>query len=224
MLLRGDCFEVMEGLQDETFDVVLTDPPYGMGADEFGDSGGKVEAEHGYADSAGCVMGLIARLPQRLFDLTKPQAHAYIFCDIAWFKDWSDAMQRAGFRVFRTPLIWHKPGGFRAPWPEHGPQRKYEVCLFAVKGDMKVTKILGDVLTHGPDTNVGHNAQKPVALLEDLLKRSIQPGMRVLDPFCGSGSIFPAAQACKVFATGIEMDETYYGVAAKRLQDLKGKV
>jgi DNA modification methylase len=112
----------------------------------------------------------------------------------------------------------------RAPWPEQGPQRKYELCLYAVKGKRPVTKLAGDVLTHGPDANLGHGAQKPVALFEDLLSRSVHPGDSVLDLFCGTGPLFPAAHALKCRATGIELDQASFGIAAKRIQELKAQL
>lgn len=223
-LVRANCLEWLATCPDGTFDVVLTDPPYGMGADEFGDSGGKAAGEHLYRDDAATVRNLIDQLPSLLFSITRPDAHCYLFCDIYWFSSWKSEMEAAGWKVFRTPLIWHKPSAYRAPWPRQGPQRKYELILYAVKGGLEVTKLVGDVLTYQPDTNLGHQAQKPVDLFADLLKRSCLPGMRVLDAFCGSGPIFPAAQECKVFATGIEEDEVAYGLAAARLQQLKGLV
>lgn len=224
-LVHGNCLAWMSDPQNEgQFDVVLTDPPYGMGADEFGDSGGMAEGGHLYADSAEVVKELLFFLPNALTRITKPQAHLYLFCDIDWFPRWKDGLVSEGWKVFRTPLIWFKPSAFRAPWPEHGPQRKYECCLFAVKGGMRVTKLMGDVLTYPADENLGHQAQKPVALFEDLLRRSTTPGMKVLDPFCGSGPVFAAAQACKVFATGVELNDVAHGIAAKRLQGMKGRV
>jgi len=77
------------------------------------------------------------------------------------------------------------------------------------------------LLEYGPDKNLGHAAQKPVALFRDLLSRSARPGDTVLDPFCGTGSILEAAHDLKVKATGIENDPTSYGIAARRLEMLK---
>ena len=223
-LIHGDCLKWLVEQPAGQFDVVLTDPPYGMGADQFGDSGGKAEGGHLYQDGSEVVEKLLAELPPLLDYTTKPQAHLYLFCDVEWFPRWKAAFEQLeGWKVFRTPLIWFKPGAYRAPWPEHGPQRKYECCLFAVKGGMRVTKLLGDVLTYQPDENLGHQAQKPVALFEDLLRRSATPGMKVLDAFCGSGPVFEAAQNCKVFATGVEADDAAHGIAAKRLQGMKEK-
>jgi site-specific DNA-methyltransferase (adenine-specific) len=223
-LFFGKSEEWLEACPNEQFDVILTDPPYGMGADEFGDSGGAAAGAHFYEDGDAILREILRTFPALAWRVTKPQAHAYIFCDIERFFIWKQQMEEVGWKCFRTPLIWHKPSAFRAPWPDKGPQRKYETLLFAVKGGMNVTKLLGDVLTYQPDENLGHPAQKPVALYEDLLRRSCIPGMKVFDPFCGSGPIFPAAQACKVFATGIEKDAAAYGLAAKRVQDLKGVV
>jgi DNA modification methylase len=79
----------------------------------------------------------------------------------------------------------------------------------------------GDVLDFPADTNLGHAAQKPVALYRELLSRSCLPGQLVLDPFCGSGPIFPAAHELKVRATGIELDQGSYGIAVKRVESLK---
>lgn len=159
---------------------------------------------------------------EELFRVAKPQAHVYIFCDIDQFHELRDyIMKPAGWQTFRTPLIWYKPSGFRAPWPDGGPQRKYELILFASKGKKPVTKLAGDVITCNPDDNLGHHAQKPVALFIDLLRRSIRPGDTVLDPFCGSGTIFPACHQLQCRATGIEIDPASYGLAAKRLGELK---
>ena len=202
------------------YDVILTDPPYGMGADEFGDSGGMAEGAHGYADSAETFLNILKWLPAELYRVTKPQAHAYIFCDFGWFNDLSRTMVTAGWKVFRTPLLWHKPAGFRAPWPDMGPQRRYECILYANKGDKPTQKMGGDVLTYATDDNLGHAAQKPVALYTELLSRSVVPGDSVLDLFCGSGPIFPSAHSLKCRATGVEMAPASYAIAAKRLKEL----
>ncbi|MGI0134443.1 MAG: DNA methyltransferase, partial [Candidatus Micrarchaeaceae archaeon] len=122
---------------------------------------------------------------------------------------------------FRTPLVWHNPTSNRVPWINSGPQRKYQLILYAVKGGRNVTKIYPDLVTIPSDANPGHHAAKPVALYQDLLRRSVAPGDRVLDPFCGSGPIFPAAQEEKVLATGVELMPEAYAIAAKRLEELK---
>jgi len=213
--------EWMSQCEASQFDCILTDPPYGMGADEFGDSGGIAAGAHAYTDDWDTAISCYAALAVQGFRITKPQAHLYAFCDIDRFPDLKALFETAGWQVFRTPLIWYKRHGSRAPWPELGPQRKYETLLYAIKGKRPTLKMAGDVLDFPADTNLGHAAQKPVALYRELLSRSCLPGQLVLDPFCGSGPIFPAAHELKVRATGIELDQGSYGIAVKRVESLK---
>jgi site-specific DNA-methyltransferase (adenine-specific) len=98
------------------------------------------------------------------------------------------------------------------------------MILYAVKGNKPTTGTFSDVLTSRlTEERYGHGAQKPVELYVDLLHRSCQAGDKVLDPFCGTGTIFPAAHSLKVFATGVEQSAEYYAIAAKRLQELDGE-
>ena len=220
-LYNWDCIEWMKQQPDAEYDVVCTDPPYGMGADDFGDSGGATGGAHTYSDNAEDVQEMLRDAIPQFSRLAKPDSHLYLFCDFDMFRWLKFQLEASGWRVFRTPLVWFKPSAFRAPWPDQGPQRKYELILYAVKGDLKTTKLGGDVLQYAPDGNVGHNAQKPVDLLRDLLSRSVRPGMKVLDPFCGSGPVFPAAHALSAIATGVELDPRYFAIAAERVSKLK---
>jgi DNA modification methylase len=76
-------------------------------------------------------------------------------------------------------------------------------------------------VTYASDQNLGWAAQKPVDLYRDFLMRSCRAGDSVLDPFCGSGTIFAAAHGLKVKATGIEVDRIAYGISVMRLGELK---
>lgn len=220
-LIHADCLEWMKDCPDNSFDVILTDPPYGMNAQEFGDGAGKlVNSEHHYDDSLGSWRSLINTLVPALYRVAKAQAHAYIFCDIDNFHELRSICTVAGWYVFRTPLINYKPNSGRVPLPEHGPRRQYELCLYAIKGDKPVTGIYSDVISTTLEENLFHGAQKPVSLYTDLLKRSIRPGDSVFDPFAGTGTIFPAAHQMKVKATGIEINPEYFGIAVQRLNKL----
>lgn len=220
-LEQADFFQWITTEKPEQFDIILTDPPYGMGADEFGDSGqGVGAAAHFYKDDYDTWSRIMAIFPDATFRLAKPDAHAYVFCDIDRFPELRERMAKAGWRVHRTPLIWHNPDGFRAPWPEQGPQRKYELILYAVKGGLKTTTLQGDVIECRKDQALGHPAQKPVALLTNLLKRSARPGMSVLDLFGGSGGTVEAAHELKLPCTMIEGDANAYGIAVKRVKAL----
>lgn len=215
----GDCFAILKEYRGE-FDVVLTDPPYGVDAAGFGDSGGKAGGAHEYADDPAIWREVVMCLPTLIYAATKQQAHAYIFCDLDSFHELRARMGLAGWKVFRTPIIWVNPTANRAPWPEQGPMRKWQMILYAVKGDKLVTKVYPDVITQPSDPNIGHRAQKPIGLYRELLQRSVTSGNKVIDPFCGTGPIFPAAHELKCIATGIEIDPVAYGIAVQRIQRL----
>jgi len=217
--LNVDVREWIKTAAREQFEVILSDPPYGMNAHEFGDSGGLSKGAHQYDDSLEYWDALMRDFIPATFTLAKPSAHLYLFCDIERFFDLKLRVAAAGWSVFRTPLIWHKPDASRTPWVNKGPKRQYETILYATKGDRPVNVIQGDVLIYGLDKNLGHNAQKPVDLYVDLLKRSVMPGDRVFDPFCGSGTIFPAASKVQCLATGLEIDPVSYGLAVQRLKE-----
>lgn len=236
VILNVDCLEFMaDPANVGKFDVILTDPPYGMGAQNFGDGGGKFDGiEHHYDDSYEAWQKLMRGdgslapdSPQYKgwcelsFAVTKPQAHAYVFCDIDRFHELKSFMERAGWYVFRTPLINHKINSGRVPLPDQGPRRQYEIILYAIKGKKPVTHIYPDVISTTGDENMSHGAQKPVALYQNLLQRSVHPGDEVLDSFAGTGPILPAGHTyqCKVTAT--EKNPEYYAFCLRRAEELK---
>lgn len=221
-LYNQNCIEWMSTQPAEQFDVILTDPPYGMDAQNFGDGGGKFTGiEHHYDDSHESWQQLMAIWAKWAFHTAKPEAHAYVFCDFDRFHELKDFMQKAGWYVFRTPFVVHKQNSGRVPLPDRGPRRQYELVLYAIKGNKPVTHIYPDVIPVTGDDNLGHGAQKPVALYVNLLQRSVKPGDKVLDSFAGSGTIFEACHTMKCYATGIEMSKEYYGMCLRRLQTLK---
>jgi DNA modification methylase len=216
-----NCLSWMLGTDPEQFDVILTDPPYGMGADDFGDGAGNLGGiEHHYKDDYESWRALMQDWAPLAYRVAKPESHAYVFCDIDNFHELKQIMQSAGWWVTRTPFICTKPNSGRVPHPDHGPRRQWEMILYAIKGKKKTLGIFPDVITTFADANMTHGAQKPVALYSDLLKRSARPGDRVLDSFAGSGTIFPAAHAAKCLAVGIEQNQQYFGICLQRLQGL----
>lgn len=155
------------------------------------------------------------------YNVAKAQAHAYVFCDIDMFHELKAMMQKAGWYVFRTPFINHKMNSGRVPLPDQGPRRQYEIILYAIKGKKQTTHIYPDVISTSADENFSHGAQKPVALYQNLLQRSVRPGDRVLDTFAGSGTIFEAANGFKCSATGTELNPEYYGMFLARIARCK---
>lgn len=214
-ILKGDCLEVLPTLESGTFDCIVTDPPYGIGANNFGEQS---STGHDYEDSKEYFDSFIGKVLSELFRVAKPSAHLYLFCDPRMYAQISFEAELAGWNVWHVPLIWNKLNGM-LPRPEHGPRRTYEMIMFASKGDKTVTRVAPDVITITQDANIKHGAQKPVALYEDLLSRSVDPGAVVLDCFAGSGPIFPAADKCYCTAVGIERSEDSYALCVERINE-----
>ncbi len=219
-LLHGDSRVLLATLPEGKFDIVLTDPPYGVGADKFrhGMTGTNTQAvSHEYRDDEKVIGELLQWLPNAITRVTKAQAHLYLFCDIRHWTTLRYWFEQTAWEVCNRPLIWNKgrgPAGSADIWP----MRCYEAVLYAVRGRRPTQgKLAGDVLTYEPVSQRKHAAQKPAALYADLLGRSALLGDHVLDPFCGSGTIFEVAEAAGIAATGIEKDVASVALAQRRL-------
>ena len=68
---------------------------------------------------------------------------------------------------------------------------------------------------------MSHGAQKPVALYQNLLQRSVRPGDEVLDSFGGTCPIFEAAHTYQCKAVALEANPEYFAMGFRRLQALQ---
>ena len=209
----GDMVAVMAGYQEDSFDVILTDPPYGIDAQEFNAQEG---VTHNYNDTRENFERIIDTIAIQGNRVCRRDAHAYIFLD---FENWGYVrrrMEAAGWDVWPRPIIWNKGNGLLAR-PDYGPRYTHEYILYAIKGDRKVTQVAPDVINIRTLTKQRRGAEKPSSLYLDLLRRSVRPGDKVLDPCCGLGAIFPAANTLSCIAHGIEIDNAAVGYASERL-------
>lgn len=219
-LIHGDCREVLTQLPNETFDVIITDPPYGINAHKMAPlSGVESGSKHEYEDTLEYALTVWAAIFEQGARVCKPAAHLYLFCD---FRHWSALVSMAevnGWEVWPTPIIWYKPSGGMLGDSTRGPRKAYELILFASRGDKKVTGVYFDVITENPAGTQLHAAAKPVALYQNLLRRSCVPGDKILDPCAGSGPVFPAANSLRLQATGVEGVQNHYAVALNRINE-----
>lgn len=194
-------------------DLILTDPPYGIDADDFSMD---VMQKHNYSDKWEEVLVTFSRVMKSATLACKPEAHAYVFCSISRFNILGEVMDSLGWKVWPRPLIWVKDQR-SCPDALHGPFFSYECILFASMGQREVLEHKTDVLIYQTVKEKVHAAQKPVELLLDLMSRSVRPGHVVLDPFCGSGSTGVAAVkvGCKAYC--FDIDEKMVAIAKGRL-------
>lgn len=214
-LILGSSFDTP--LPEGNFSVIVTDPPYGI------DIHTKATFDldkHEYDDSHEAFLKIAEWLPEYTYELAGEQCHLYCFCDIRRFEELFVEFELSGWTVWPRPIIWDKGNTGSFGNIEQGPRSCYEAILFANKGNRKQTAGYRDVINITQKTNTLHPASKPPELFEELLKRSVLPGDHVLDLFCGSGPIFPAAEAQKAFATGIEINPKYHAMCVERIEKL----
>jgi site-specific DNA-methyltransferase (adenine-specific) len=137
---------------------------------------------------------------------------------LASFIDWrqipilTDAVQAAGW-TWKGIAVWEK--GYGRPTPGRFSNAQYVV--WGSNGPMPERNAYPPGIFHSPPTqNREHIAQKPL----DVMRWACQiapPDAVILDPFMGSGTTLRAAADAGHRAIGIEVDERYCEIAAKRL-------
>ena len=225
-ILRGDCLTLLQHEADFTYDILLSDPIYGMGAHKFADAAGKMQAQtHKYDDSYETWLKVIPAMMQALNRKLKYDAHLFLFCDIERFFELKQIVADSGdtdnpWHFHRVPLIQFKKEGGRLPVPGKSARRAYECILFGWRGNRMVHSDLKDVIETTSDKTESNGAGKPVMLLETLLRWCSTPGEKVIDPMAGSGSLLPAAHRCLVDATLMEINAEDFGRIRERLEEL----
>jgi len=214
---NGDFRDFYHFIDTSSVDTIITDPPYGIDADSFGDQAG---ATHEYDDTVEYFQEIMRDFIVEASRVTRDRAHMYLFCDPRRFDYLSELATVHGWSVWPTPLIWSKGNGM-LPKPDFGPRRTYEFILFANKGDKPVTAVYGDVINVQGLKQPRYGAEKPPALFEDLMRRSCRPGDRIWDAFVGAGPIFPAANRLSLQVVGTELSTEKYNFAKLRLAELE---
>ena len=141
---------------------------------------------------------------------------------ICLFIDWrqlpsiTDALQWAGW-IWRGIVVWDK----MSCRPQKGRFRQQsEYVVWGSKGGMPVNRPVGclpGVFRYANPQNRLHVTEKPLQLMRDLVK-ICEPGGRILDPFCGSGTTVLAAKLEGHEAVGIEASDAYYKLGSDRVR------
>lgn len=189
--------------------VIVTDPPYGINAQAFGDQT-SAATEHHYDDTGGEAWeSLITSFLHTLPAAALPSAHLYLFFAIEQWTPLQRLFQDAApeWKVWPRPIIWCKGNQGLLPDPSHGPRNTYDGILYARRGNRPTTGVYTDTITGCPQSGRLHRAaEKPAVLYENLLRRSANPGDLVWDPFGGTGPILRAAKELNLRAVMHEID------------------
>lgn len=205
----------LQTLPEGFVDLILADPPYGIGAGGSGFRSRTVH-HHNYEDSPEIAKEVALHILTEGFRVCKPRANLFMFCDIYLFNWLQSVAANMGWKAFPRPAIWGKSDSEGlAPWGSSGFRITTEFLFFATKGQRGLGSPPTDYLRFNrkPRSERLHAAEKPVELLSELIKCSTLPGDFVLDPCCGSGSTLVAVKETKRIGMGIEKDKAYYDLA-----------
>jgi DNA modification methylase len=229
-LYNGDCLEIMKNIPDNSVDMILTDPPYGTTKCKW-DSVIPFEPMWEQLNRIIKPNGAIL-----LFG-SEPFSSALRMSNIKNYKyDWVWDKKQAGnvlnakkqpLKTFENIIVFNSKTYY--PIMRKGKMRK--------KGGLnKQPEITGkvklDYMTYNDEyypiailefsnadkRNRLHPTQKPVALLEYLIKTYTQEGETVLDFTMGSGSCGVACINTNRNFIGIELDENYFNIAKERIE------
>ena len=194
-----DCLDVMKTFEDKSVDLVLTDPPYGIG-DKLAIGG---------ATKRNLMMELYLASPwediapskeyfDEIFRISKNQ----IICGGNYF----DLPPTRGF------IVWDK-----MKFASNYSQVEYIWTSFdCISRIFKYCSNGGFVIK--PEDKHEHPTQKPLALMKWILEKYSDEGMTVLDPFMGSGTTCVACKKLGRNYIGIEKEAAYVAIAEKRLE------
>lgn len=210
-LWHGDCLELMKNIPDGSVDLVLTDPPYGMA---FKSNYRKEKYNEIKNDKS---LEWLEKYVGECFRILKYNTAVYFFC--SWHN--VDVFKQAIEKKFKIKniLIWEKNNtsmgdlkGSYAP--------KYEMIIFAHKGRKLLNGFrYADIIKANRTGNKLHPTEKPVDLLELFIKNSSDENAVVFDGFMGSGSTGVACVNTNRRFIGIELDEGYFNIAKKRIEE-----
>lgn len=242
-LYHGDCLDVMPTLADGGVDMILVDLPYEVlnKRNQHAQWDKEIDIDALWAQWKRVIKpnGAIVLFGQGLFSaklmLSNPKMYRY---SLVW-----DKCRVTGFlNVTRMPLRRHEDIlVFYQSLPTYNPQMQdlngreknhsRQHCFSEVNrcyGNFKrvPTQILDKKFPQSiisiPKEHINgkyyHPTQKPVALLEYLIKTYTNEGDCVLDCACGSGSTLVACANTNRRGIGIEKNDEYYDIAVKRVK------
>ena len=240
-LQNVDCLQYLGSLDDQSVDLVVVDPPYFEIVKNDWDN--QWDSESSYLEwckqwtedcfrvlkPGGCfyVWGTTKTdtfLRYKL-DILNSVSDAYYQNWIIWAYDWGGRTKKKFPRKHEDLLMYSKGKTF--PFYADDIRVPYKMAKSVRQGVQlnALGKIPTDVWTKNNHTTSKeyagwHPTQKPIVLLERIIKAHTQPGQVVLDCFSGSGSTMIACSNTRRVFKGCELDSDYYTKSLQRLRSL----
>ena len=214
-LYHGDCLSKMQTMNDDSIDLVVTDPPYLMDYQSH-----YRKATPQFERIVGDVDGhqLIKDYFSECHRILKDDTHIYSFC--SWHHvDFFKQEFEKHFEL-KNIIIWSKGGGGIGDL-EGSYITDYEFALFGHKGRRALNgKRCGAVFNESKVTpaNMVHATEKPVKLIERMILASSDKGDVVFDGFMGAGSHGMAAVRNERSFVGCELEQNYFDIAKGRIE------
>lgn len=222
-IYNEDCIEGIKKIEDGKVDLALTDPPYNISKKNnlHTMKTGKRTVDFGEWDYDFDQMSWIDAVAPKI----RNGGSIIIFNSIENMGMIKSALESNGF-IFKEFLTWKKSN----PMPRNR-DRLYvtarETAIWAVKGKGWTFNRQRETYENGffeyPLTHHSkriHPTQKPVELMEDLIKIHSNEGDIVLDPFSGSASTAVACINTERDYIGFELDEEHFKSSIGRLKDI----
>lgn len=223
-IINENAIEFMKTLEDESIDLIITDPPYKVTArGNAGNSGGMMQKKLSMQGKIFKHNDIkpIDYIPE-FYRLLKDGSHCYIMTNHVNLQEMLNVATKCGFHFIKS-LIWNKGNKIMGQYY----MSQFEYILFFRKGKGKKINKCGtaDILnvpnkkTKDENGKNLHDTEKPVELMKILVENSSQVGELVLDPFVGVGATAIACKELDRQYVGVELDEHYYNIAVNRIDN-----
>ena len=206
-IINADCMDILKKLPDKSVDLVLTDPPYGIGFGTFNrtnklKNGQRVKANK-YKNSDWDSAIPDTEIFNEMRRVSKNQ--------VVW-----------GGNYF--PELWKDGGRCFVFWKKNNPCKNFgagELAWTSFDENCKCYdyNYYGNIEGGGIAEQKIHPTQKPVAIMERCLQDFSKEGQLILDCFSGSGTTAIACHRLKRRFICIEKDPEYWAASVKRLED-----
>ena len=244
-LYQGESVSGIETFESAQFDALVTDPPYSSGGFTRSDRSSSPAQKYTRSDSMSplllpdysgdnrdqlTMMWWMDRWMTTALDKVKRGGTMVVWTDWRQIVTTITAVQMAGW-VYRGLCPWVKPGARPQPgrfgaaaefivWGSHGSlgegNGSYPQGYTKAEQYFEAQPAVEALYVRGSDRE--HITQKPVPVMRWCLGMLPKGGM-VLDPFAGSGSTGVACADLGLVFVGIEREEAYCRIAARRLRD-----